>query len=197
MQYTYVSGLSGGERRRLYLLTVLMKNPNFLILDEPTNDLDLITLNILEEFLLNYRGCLIVVSHDRYFMNKLVDHLFIFEGDSSITDFNGTYAEWRDQKEADVKTLSKKVKEEKAVNKVEVAQKNVEKRKLTFKEKFELDQLEKEIAELEKEKADLNVRLNAGVGTHKDFLDWSMRIKEVMELVDKKSLRWLHLSELN
>jgi ATP-binding cassette subfamily F protein uup len=194
VQHTFVSKLSGGEKRRLFLLTVLMKNPNFLILDEPTNDLDLITLNILEDFLLHYRGCLLVVSHDRYFMNKLVDHLFIFEGNGKVKDFNGTYAEWREAKEAAEKKEDRKQREEKATAKVE-AKRADEKPKMSFKEKFELEQLEKDIAALESEKKDLNNKLAAGSNNHKELLEWSSRIEVVINLLDEKSFRWLELSE--
>ncbi len=194
MQYTFVSKLSGGEKRRLYLLTVLIKNPNFLILDEPTNDLDLITLNILEEFLLNYKGCLLVVSHDRYFMNKLVDHLFVFEGDGKVADFNGTYSEWREKKEAQEKAEEQKQKNEKSA--VKIAEKKAEeKRKLSFKEKFELELLEKEMAALEEEKQELNEKLNSGLGGNDELTQWGKRYQEVINLLDEKSFRWLELSE--
>jgi ABC transport system ATP-binding/permease protein len=188
-QHTFVSKLSGGEKRRLFLLTVLMKNPNFLILDEPTNDLDLITLNILEEFLLNYKGCLLIVSHDRYFMNKMVDHLFIFEGEGKVKDYNGTYSEWRELREEE----EKKQKSEKPATVVE--KKPLEKRKLTFKEKYELEQLEKEITSLEAEKKELSDKLSAGSDSHKDLLQWSSRFEAIIKLLDEKSFRWLELSE--
>jgi ATP-binding cassette subfamily F protein uup len=194
VQYTFVSKLSGGEKRRLYLLTVLIKNPNFLILDEPTNDLDLITLNILEEFLLNYKGCLLVVSHDRYFMNKLVDHLFVFEGEGKVADFNGTYSEWREKKEALEKAEEQKQRNEKAGAKVE-EKKAAEKKKLSFKEKFELEQLEKDIASLEAEKKELNEKLNSGLGGNDELTQWGKRYQEVINLLDEKSFRWLDLSE--
>jgi ATP-binding cassette subfamily F protein uup len=194
MQHTFVSKLSGGEKRRLYLLTVLIKNPNFLILDEPTNDLDLITLNILEEFLLNYKGCLLVVSHDRYFMNKLVDHLFVFEGNGQVADFNGSYSEWREKKEDQEKQDAKKLRSDKSIAKEE--EKKVEKKKLSFKEKFELGQLEREIVSLEAEKKELNEKLNSGIGTHDEFLQWSRRFEEVINILDEKSFRWLELSEM-
>jgi ABC transport system ATP-binding/permease protein len=194
MQHTFVSKLSGGEKRRLYLLTVLIKNPNFLILDEPTNDLDLITLNILEEFLLNYKGCLLIVSHDRYFMNKLVDHLFVFEGGGKVADFNGTYSEWREKKEAMEKAEAKRQRDEKSVAKA-VEKKAEEKKKISFKEKFEFEQLEKDMASLEEEKKELNEKLNSGSGTHEELMQWSRRYEEVINLLDEKSFRWLELSE--
>jgi ATP-binding cassette subfamily F protein uup len=194
VQHTFVSKLSGGEKRRLFLLTVLIKNPNFLILDEPTNDLDLITLNILEDFLMHYKGCLLVVSHDRYFMNKLVDHLFIFEGNGKVKDFNGTYADWREAKEQEENKENKKQREEKATVKAEI-KKTEEKRKLSFKEKFELEQLEKDIAALETEKKELNEKLLVGSNNHKELLEWSSRYESVINLLDEKSFRWLELSE--
>jgi ATP-binding cassette subfamily F protein uup len=194
MQHTFVSKLSGGEKRRLYLLTVLIMNPNFLILDEPTNDLDLITLNILEEFLLNYKGCLLIVSHDRYFMNKLVDHLFVFEGNGKVADFNGSYSEWRELKEVEEKEQAKKLRSDKLTAKEE--EKKAEKKKLSFKEKFELGQLEKEIVSLEAEKKELNEKLNSGIGTHDELLQWSRRFEEVINILDEKSFRWLELSEM-
>jgi len=194
MQHTFVSKLSGGEKRRLYLLTVLIKNPNFLILDEPTNDLDLITLNILEEFLLNYKGCLLIVSHDRYFMNKLVDHLFVFEGGGKVADFNGTYSEWREKKEMMEKVEEKRQRDEKSTAKA-AERKAEEKKKASFKEKFELEQLEKDMASLEGEKKELNDKLNSGTGTHEDLMQWSRRYEEVINLLDEKSFRWLELSE--
>ena len=164
MQRTYYSRLSGGEKRRLYLLTVLMRNPNFLILDEPTNDLDLLTLNKLEEFLEGFKGCLILVSHDRYFMDKLVDQLFVFEGEGVIRGFMGTYSEYRDAKEADLKekkAVQNKLKKEKAVQTEE--KKPQEKKKLAYKEKREYEALEQEIENLEAEKAALEQSINAGI----------------------------------
>ncbi|MEI2675209.1 MAG: ABC-F family ATP-binding cassette domain-containing protein [Chitinophagaceae bacterium] len=163
-QYTYVSKLSGGEKRRLYLMTILIKNPNFLILDEPTNDLDILTLSILEEFLADFKGCLLIVSHDRYFMDRLVDHLFVFEGDGVIKDFPGNYSDWRVYQEA---MKAEKQEEQKQLNKKEIVEEKkivevkpvVEKRKMSFKEKREFEMLENEIAELEIKKADLEKQL--------------------------------------
>jgi ATP-binding cassette subfamily F protein uup len=204
MQYTYVSKLSGGEKRRLFLLTVLVKNPNFLILDEPTNDLDLLTLQTLEEFLLHFKGCLVVVSHDRYFMDKLVDHLFVFEGDGIVKDFTGNYREWRDEVVEEELQLKKKQKQA-LVNQKNEKQDAVsitintttEKgRKRTFKEKYEFEQLQKEIATLEKEKQDLDLKLASSEGSHEEILLWSTRIGEVISAIDEKELRWLALSEL-
>lgn len=204
MQYTYVSKLSGGEKRRLFLLTVLVKNPNFLILDEPTNDLDLLTLQTLEEFLLHFKGCLVVVSHDRYFMDKLVDHLFVFEGDGVVKDFSGNYREWREQVLEDEMELKKKQKQALEQQKLqekptteEVNNNVVNKlRKKSFKEKYEFEQLQSEIANLEKEKVELTDKLAAGGGSHEDILNWSKRIGELVDLIDEKELRWLALSEL-
>ena len=195
-QFTYVSKLSGGERRRLHLLTVLILNPNFLILDEPTNDLDLLTLGILEEFLLNYKGCLIVVSHDRYFMDKLVDHLFIFEGNGVIRDYNGTYTEWRmveEEKEKEAARLkSKEVEEQKKKD----TQLKTEKKKLSFKEKFEFETLGKEIEALENEKTELEQKMSGSQATHTQLQEWANRMEVVIQSIDEKTMRWLELSEL-
>ena len=204
MQYTYVSKLSGGEKRRLFLLTVLVKNPNFLILDEPTNDLDLLTLQTLEEFLIHFKGCLVVVSHDRYFMDKLVDHLFVFEGDGEVKDFSGNYREWREQVTEDELALKKKQKQllsdqknEKNVEESNSTAANQSKlKKKSFKEKYEFEQLQNEIAHLEKEKQDLNEKLAASKGSHDEIIDWSRRIGEVISAIDEKELRWLALSEM-
>jgi ABC transport system ATP-binding/permease protein len=189
-QYNYVSKLSGGEKRRLYLLTVLIKNPNFLILDEPTNDLDLLTLGILEDFLLNYKGCLLVVSHDRYFMDKIIDHLFIFEGDGEIRDFNGTYSEYRMDEEEKEKQQTK-IRQAASKEKSNVS----EKKKITFKEKQEFEKLEKEIALLENEKRELEELLSGENSDHNNLLKWSQRMEEILSALDTKSLRWLELAE--
>lgn len=186
-QHTPVSNLSGGEKRRLYLLTVLIKNPNFLILDEPTNDLDLTTLNILEEFLMNFQGCLLVVSHDRYFMNRLVDHLFVFEGNGVIKDFNGNYAEYRESQKVDAPKETVVVKQKKN----EVAPKT----KLSYKERQEFQKLETAIAELELEKNRLTKLLETGGSDYQELQKHSLRLAEVTQLLDEKSTRWLELSE--
>lgn len=191
MQQTFVSKLSGGEKRRLHLLTVLMKNPNFLLLDEPTNDLDLLTLNTLEEFLMNFRGCLLVVSHDRYFMDKLVDHLFIFEGNGLVKDYNGSYSNYRIDKERQ----EKETKSARLAAEMPAATQAV-KKKTGYKEKFELEQLEKDIAALEKEKSELTEKLNDGSGNHEELLQWAYKVQEVIEALDKKTARWLELSEI-
>ncbi len=186
VQHTPVSKLSGGEKRRLYLLTVLIKNPNFLILDEPTNDLDLMTLNILEEFLMNFRGCLLVVSHDRYFMNRLVDHLFVFEGNGVIVDFNGNYTEYRENQETEQPEapISKPEKKE-----------PMRKIKLSFKERSEFNRLEKEIAQLEAEKKELTELMNSGSSDYVELQKYSVRFSAVIQTLDEKSTRWLELSE--
>ncbi len=198
-QYTYVSSLSGGERRRLYLLTVLIKNPNFLILDEPTNDLDLMTLNILEEFLISFKGCLILVSHDRYFMDKLVDHLFVFEGDGKINGFTGNYSDYRiykdgtlkQQREKNVQVLRQKKKEkEKAATEAPK-----EKTKLSYREQKEYDQLEADIESLEKEKSDLEAILGGGENDYGKLEKTSVRIGEIIKLIDGKTMRWMELAE--
>lgn len=202
MQYTFVSKLSGGERRRLFLLTVLVKNPNFLILDEPTNDLDLLTLQTLEEFLMNFKGCLVIVSHDRYFMDKLVDHLFVFEGDGEVKDFSGNYQDWRAKVMADEQELKKKEKQltaEKNTENIAAAEADTLKNKIkkkSFKEKFEFEQLQHVIATLETEKLQLSEQLSSGAGTHAEIAKWSERIGQIVEELNEKELRWLMLSEL-
>jgi ATP-binding cassette subfamily F protein uup len=202
MQYTFVSKLSGGERRRLFLLTVLVKNPNFLILDEPTNDLDLLTLQTLAEFLMNFKGCLVIVSHDRYFMDKLVDHLFVFEGDGEVKDFSGNYQDWRAKVMADEQELKKKEKQltaEKNTENIAAAEADTQKNKIkkkSFKEKFEFEQLQHVIAALETEKVQLSEQLSSGAGTHAEIAKWSERIGQIVEELNEKELRWLMLSEL-
>ncbi len=194
-QYTYISKLSGGERRRLHLLTVLFRNPNFLILDEPTNDLDLPTLGVLENFLSEFPGCLLIVSHDRYFMDRLVDHLFIFEGDGVIRDFPGNYSQYR-QAVADntLPPLDKPILE-KAITTQPVVEQS-KKRQLSFKEKREFEILEKEIAELSKEKENITTKLNSSDTPFDELQKHALRIGEVTSLIDEKELRWLELSEL-
>lgn len=196
MQYTYVSKLSGGEKKRLYLMTVLMKNPNFLILDEPTNDLDLLTLNTLEDFLLNFQGCLIIVSHDRYFMDKLVDQLFIFEGDGVIKGFTGNYSDYREmEREQQKEAKAEKREIEKEVNKDSTLITNSIKTKLSYKEKFELEQIEKELPILEKQKDDINNQLNSGLVDRQKIIELSQRLAQLNEEIDVKTMRWLELSE--
>ena len=197
-QYDYVCKLSGGERRRLYLCTVLMSSPNFLVLDEPTNDLDIDTLQVLEEYLADFKGCLIVVSHDRYFMDRVVDHLFVFKGMGEIKDFPGNYTEYRDWCDeeksqnkivADVKSKSVKEEKNKHVN-------LSGKRKMTFNEKREFETLEKEIAMLEEEKSQLENDMCSGTLDNDTLLEKSMRVARVIELLDVKTMRWLELSEI-
>ncbi|MBB4043639.1 ATP-binding cassette subfamily F protein uup [Bacteroides reticulotermitis] len=192
-QHNYVSKLSGGERRRLYLCTVLMRNPNFLVLDEPTNDLDIITLNVLEEYLQSFKGCVIVVSHDRYFMDKVVDHLLVFNGQGDIRDFPGNYSDYRDWKEA----KSQKEKEaEKPQEEKTVRVRLNEKRKMSFKEKREFEQLEQEIADLEVEKEQIEQSLCSGTLSVDELTEKSKRLPEVNDLIDEKTMRWLELSEI-
>jgi ATP-binding cassette subfamily F protein uup len=202
-QYTYISKLSGGEKRRLHLLSILFRNPNFLVLDEPTNDLDLPTLGVLENFLGEFPGCLLIVSHDRYFMDKLVDHLFVFEGDGVIRDFPGNYTQYRIwQKEQESMpglrgTLPERSSNEQEVKPVESITTTVaEKRKFTFKEKREFELLEKDIAALSKEKAEITEKLSAGAAPFEELQKLSNRIGEVTQLLDEKELRWLELSEI-
>lgn len=195
---TKVSRLSGGERRRLYLLTILMQNPNLLILDEPTNDLDIVTLNVLEEYLKDFKGSLIIVSHDRHFLDRLVDHLFIFCGDGKIKDFIGSYSEYHDyikEYEAQQKALARaKEKEEKAATAIPDT-KRATKKKLSWKEQKELEQLEKDIDSLGKEKAELEQALSSGTLEYEKVQEASQRFGTVSSLLDEKEMRWLELQE--
>ncbi len=199
VQYNYVSKLSGGERRRLYLLTILVKNPNFLILDEPTNDLDLVTLAVLEDFLELFQGCILIVSHDRYFMDKLVDHVFVFEGNGVVRDFGGNYTDYRDTLEIEEAIQKKKAQEEAAKPAPQKSVKEVtvvaEKRKASFKEKQEFELLEKEIAALEQEKEELNKKLALDSSTNDEVIASAERVGIIMALLDEKGMRWLQLSE--
>ncbi|WP_276481188.1 ABC-F family ATP-binding cassette domain-containing protein [Paraflavitalea pollutisoli] len=197
-QYTYISKLSGGEKRRLHLLSILFRNPNFLVLDEPTNDLDLPTLAILENFLSEFQGCLLIVSHDRYFMDRLVDHLFVFEGDGVINDFPGNYTLYRiAEKEKETKPVAVTAKQEQAAPALaEATSKPVEKKKFSFKEKREFETLQQEIANLEKEKATLSEKLNSGNLPFEELQQAANRIGEITNLLDEKELRWLELSEI-
>lgn len=192
-QHSYVHKLSGGEKRRLYLCTVLMRNPNFLILDEPTNDLDIMTLNILEEYLREFKGCVIVVSHDRYFMDKVVDHLMVFNGQGDIRDFPGNYTQYREWQELH-KQLEKentKPKEEK-VARIRLN----DKRKLSYNEKKELERLETEIAALESEKEEIETALCSGTLDVDTLTKHSIRLPELSDEIDEKTLRWMELSEI-
>lgn len=198
-QHNFVYKLSGGEKRRLYLCTVLITNPNFLVLDEPTNDLDIVTLNILEEYLQQFKGCVIVVSHDRYFMDKVVDHLLAFQGNARIKDFPGNYTQYREWKE--VQDLLEKEKEQAAKPKEEKVQqqvqpKNDEKKKLSFKEKREFEELDALIPQLEEEKANLENELSSGTLSTEELLQKSNRISQLIEEIEEKTMRWLELSEL-
>jgi ATP-binding cassette subfamily F protein uup len=195
-QYAPIYTLSGGERRRLYLLTVLMRNPNFLILDEPTNDLDILTLQILEDFLASFGGCVMIVSHDRYFMDKLADHLFIFEGDGVISDFNGKYSEYRamlDEKEQTKQSAKNAPRKEVAPKETAPVAK---KRKLTYKEQQTFTLLEAEIEKLEVEKKILVDELSSGITDHVRLQAISARIEELSAQIDEKTMKWLALSEL-
>ena len=196
-QYTFIRKLSGGEKRRLYLLTVLMQNPNFLILDEPTNDLDILTLNVLEEYLAGFKGCVIVVSHDRYFMDKVVDHIFEYKGDGIIKDFPGNYTQMRNKQEDDEISISA-TRTEKIFNS-EILQTNNWKRErkkgLTFKEKRELESLEVEINALEAEKKLIESEMNRGALNPDDLYLKSGRFGEILSLLNEKEMRWLELSE--
>ncbi|HTS45973.1 MAG TPA: ABC-F family ATP-binding cassette domain-containing protein [Puia sp.] len=192
-QYTYISRLSGGEKRRLHLLTVLFRNPNFLILDEPTNDLDLPTLAVLEDFLNDYPGCLVIVSHDRYFMNRLVDHLLVMEGNGVIRDFPGNYTQYREQlKEEQYKPVSASQKKSPGNTKPS----HIEKKQLSYKEKRELESLEKELAELETEKKIITGKLDGTVLSFEELNQLSLRLTEISSLLDLKELRWLEISEM-
>ena len=194
VQYSYVYKLSGGERRRLYLCTVLMRNPNFLVLDEPTNDLDIVTLQVLEEYLQHFKGCVIVVSHDRYFMDKVVDHLLVFRGGGDIRDFPGNYSdyrEWKRTKAEHDKKLVAKPKEE-PVRRV----RSDEKRRMTFKERKEFEALEVEIAALEEEKKVIEEALCSGTLGVDELVEKSKRLPVLNEELDEKSMRWLELSEI-
>ena len=195
-QHNYVYKLSGGERRKLYLCTVLMKNPNFLVLDEPTNDLDIVTLQILEEYLQDFPGCVIVVSHDRYFMDKVVDHLLVFKGMGDIKDFPGNYTQYREWEklQPDEPKEAKEQKAEKATK--QPANNPQQKRKLTFKEKRELEQLEKDIEALEVEKKQIEEALCGGTTSVEEITTMSKRLPVLNDELDEKSMRWLELSEI-
>ena len=201
-QYDYVGKLSGGERQRLHLCTVLMQSPNFLILDEPTNDLDIPTLNVLEEYLKNFRGCLIVISHDRYFMDKVVDHLFVFHGEGKIQDFPGNYTQYREaskamRREGEGTSLEDARKTGYSLEVKGTKTKTEQKRRLTFKEKKELEELEEKLPKLEEEKTSLEALLSGGTSTADEIAKASKRYQEVQEELDEAEMRWLELSEIN
>lgn len=195
-QQNYIYKLSGGERRRLQLCTVLMQNPNFLILDEPTNDMDIVTLQILEQYLQDFKGCVIIVSHDRYFMDKVVDHLLVFQGNGLVKDFPGNYTQFRESEKLLEKTENEKVKTENssptANGKPRLTEK---KRKLTFKERQEFEQLEKDIEALEQEKTDIESALSSGTASVDEITAMSKRLPLLNDELDEKSMRWLELSE--
>ena len=201
-QHNYVYKLSGGERRKLYLCTVLMKNPNFLVLDEPTNDLDIVTLQILEEYLQDFPGCVIVVSHDRYFMDKVVDHLLVFKGDGEIKDFPGNYTQYREwqtlqPKEAKETSPSRESRDPRESRESRDSRLSRDsKRKMTYKEKTEFERLEKEIAALEAEQKQLEEALCSGTLSIDELTEKSKRLPLLKDELDEKSLRWLELSEI-
>ena len=202
-QHNYVYKLSGGERRKLYLCTVLMRNPNFLVLDEPTNDLDIVTLQILEEYLQDFPGCVIVVSHDRYFMDKVVDHLLVFRGNGEIQDFPGNYtqyrefrSEWKEVKGESIPKGENKAKKESADNSITSHHSPASKRKLSYKEKREFEQLEREIAALEDEQHQLEEALCSGTLSVEELTEKSKRLPLLKDELDEKSMRWLELSEI-
>ncbi len=198
-QHSYVYKLSGGEKRRLYLCTVLMRSPNFLVLDEPTNDLDIVTLNVLEEYLREFKGCVIVVSHDRFFMDKVVDHLLVFRGNARIKDFPGNYSLYREWKEAEEQREreAEATQRSRTPTAAEKANRREDepKKKLTFKERKEFEDLDEEIPRLEAEKAELEAAMSSGTLDGDSLMAKSRRIAEVMKEIDEKTMRWLELSE--
>ena len=193
-QYNYVSKLSGGERRKLYLCTVLMRNPNFLVLDEPTNDLDITTLSILEEYLQDFPGCVIVVSHDRFFMDRVVDHLLVFKGNGEIKDFPGNYSQYREWSGLQSKEMEKS--SETKPKKTAVSYRNDTRRKMSFKEKREFQQLEKDIAALEAEQHEIEQQLCSGTLSVEQLTEKSRRLPVLKEQLEEKEMRWLELSEI-
>lgn len=192
-QHDYVYKLSGGEKRKLYLCTILMRNPNFLVLDEPTNDLDIQTLEVLEEYLQDFPGCVIIISHDRYFMDKIVDHLLVFNGNGDINDFPGNYTQYRMWQALQPKDAEKSDNTEKREKK---SYHGEQKRKLSFKEKRELQQLEADIEALEKEQKQIEEELCSGTLSVKDLTQKSKRLPQLKDELDEKSMRWLELSEI-
>jgi ATP-binding cassette subfamily F protein uup len=193
-QQDYIHKLSGGEKRRLYLCTVLMHNPNFLILDEPTNDLDILTLNILEEYLIGFKGCVIVVSHDRYFMDKVVDHLLVFKGQGEIKDFPGNYTQYREALAEEASRLAPP--SSKSASKTPRAESSLRNtQKLSFNEKRELEALNEAIPALEAEQVQLEQELSSGSLPSGELLQKSQRISRIMQELDEKAARWMELSE--
>lgn len=201
-QFNYVYKLSGGEKRRLHLCTVLMRNPNFLVLDEPTNDLDIVTLNILEDYLQSFKGCVIVVSHDRYFMDKVVDHLMVFKGNAELKDFPGNYTDYREwnelmeEQEKELKNKESKVKSQESKDKAIENKQKPEKSKLSYKEQKEFEALEAEIPQLEQQKTDIEDQLASGALSSDEIIKASQRHGELNDLIDEKTMRWLELSEI-
>jgi len=195
-QYTPLSKLSGGEKRRLHLLSVLFVNPNFLILDEPTNDLDLQTLRTLEEFLMDYPGCILIVSHDRYFMDRMVDHLFAFEGDGVIRDFPGNYSQYREAVAKGTLTDDRQIMNQPPKPAAGIKETvSSTSQKLYFKEKRELELLEKEMPALQQEKTMLETKMSEGSISFEDLQKAAQRVSEIITLLDEKEMRWLELSE--
>ena len=196
-QQSYIYKLSGGEKSRLHLCTVLMQNPNFLILDEPTNDLDIVTLQVLEQYLLDFHGCVIVISHDRYFMDKVVDHLLVFKGDGDVKDFPGNYTQYREWEKLLPAPASAVKEPREQVNRTEEKAKRIEhKRRMTFKERKEFEQLETEISALENEKSEIENALCSGTLSVERITELSKRLPVLDEELDIKSMRWLELSEI-
>ncbi len=193
-QHDYIEKLSGGEKRRLYLCTVLMQNPNFLLLDEPTNDFDILTLNVLEEYLQSFEGCVVVVSHDRFFMDKIVDHLFVFEGDGKIRDYPGNYTQFREYREREESKVKPGKKE--SLEKSPGRPKLENRVKLTFREARELEDLETEIGQMEQQKRNLEDSMHQGTLGHEELTAVSLEIARLMKLLSEKELRWLELSEI-
>jgi ATP-binding cassette subfamily F protein uup len=187
-QRVFVSQLSGGEKRRLYLLTVLMKNPNFLILDEPTNDLDILTLNVLQDYLMDYPGCLIIVTHDRYFMDNMVDHIFILEGEGKVKDYNGSYSEYIFEKKQKKETISKETNTVTSTAEPTVS-------KLSYEQRKELNRLEKEIEKLEEKKVEITKKFDdPGLG-HEEIMKWSAELEKLQQQLEEKEMRWMELVE--
>ena len=199
VQHKYVFKLSGGEKRRLHLCTVLMRNPNFLVLDEPTNDLDILTLNVLEDYLRSFKGCVLVVSHDRYFMDKIVDHLLVFKGDAEIQDFPGNYTqyrEWRDEKEAEERRQKASLKPAAPQSKTETPREKPLKKKRSFKEQREFEALELELEQLQQQKIDMETALNSGTLSGEEMQRLCKDLPLLMACIDEKEMRWLELAEI-